>query len=82
MTYYNFITYEVLLLIMALGVVNFYRHKPKPSYVLGIVSFFLSIYLCVIMFWWMEDTVTYLKWEILRAPLTQTQTAQPDLPIT
>jgi hypothetical protein len=82
MTYYNFITYEVLLLIMALGVVNFYRHKPRPSFILGVVSLFLSIFLCVIMFWWMVDTVTYLKWEILKAPLTQAQAAQPDLPIT
>jgi heme/copper-type cytochrome/quinol oxidase subunit 4 len=54
---------------MALGVVNFYRHKPRPSFILGLVSFILSIFLCIIMYWWMIDTVVYLKWEVLKSPL-------------
>lgn len=81
MTYYNFITYQVLLLIMALGVINHYRHRhPSRNLIFGLVSFILSIFLCVIMFWWMEDTVTYLKYEVLTAPLNRPQQPQIVLP--
>lgn len=81
MTYYNFITYEVLLLIMALGVVNHFRHRPTSrSLVLGLVSFTLSLFLCVIMFWWMVDTVTYLKYEVLKSPLVSGRGSTPVLP--
>ena len=80
MTYYNFITYEVLLLIMALGVINYYRHKPRPSFILGLASFVLSVILCVIMFWWMIDTVVYLKYEVLTSPLFRAEPPRQILP--
>jgi uncharacterized membrane protein len=68
MSYYNYITYEVLLLIMALGVINHFKAK-KFNIVLSIASIVLTIFLCTIAFWWMVDTVVYLKWEVLKSPL-------------
>ena len=68
MTYYNFITYEVLLLIMALAVINHFKAK-KFNLVLSIASTVLTIFLCTIAFWWMVDTVVYLKYEVLKSPL-------------
>lgn len=80
MSYYNFITYEVLLLIMALGVINYYRHKPRPSFILGLASFVLSVILCTIMFWWMIDTVVYLKYEVITSPLFRGEQPRQILP--
>jgi hypothetical protein len=68
MSYYNYITYEVLLLIMALSVINHFKTK-KFNLVLSIASTILTIFLCTIAFWWMVDTVVYLKWEVLKSPL-------------
>jgi len=68
MSYYNFITYEVLLLIMALSVINHFKAK-KFNLVLSIASTVLTIFLCTIAFWWMVYTVVYLKWEVLKSPL-------------
>ena len=81
MTYYNFITYEVLLLIMALGVINHFKAK-KFNLVLSIASTLLTIFLCTIAFWWMVDTVVYLKWEVLKSPLLQAKSPVTELPIT
>lgn len=81
MTYYNFITYEVLLLIVALIVINHYKQQ-KFNLVLSIASTVLTIFLCTIAFWWMVDTVVYLKWEVLKSPLLQAKAPIPDLPIT
>ena len=81
MTYYNFITYQVLLLIMALGVINHFKAK-KFNLVLSIASTVLTIFLCTIAFWWMVDTVVYLKWEVLKSPLLQGKVPTSELPIT
>ena len=79
MSYYNFITYEVLLLIMALSVINHFKAK-KFNLVLSIASTVLTIFLCTIAFWWMVDTVVYLRYEILTSPLFRPQTPQVILP--
>jgi len=81
MTYYNFITYEVLLLIMSLAVINHFKSN-KFNIVLSIASTVLTIFLCTIAFWWMVDTVVYLKWEVLKSPLLQAKAPVSELPIT
>ena len=80
MSYYNYITYEILLLIMALGVINHFKAK-KFNIVLAIASTVLTIFLCTIAFWWMIDTVVYLKYEILRSPLMSGQAPSSNLPV-
>ena len=81
MSYYNYITYEVLLLIMALGVINHFKTK-KFNIVLAISSTILTVFLCTIAFWWMIDTVVYLKYEILKSPIISGQMPASNLPIT
>jgi hypothetical protein len=79
MTYYNFITYEILVLIMAIAVITHIK-KDKTHIAFSIATTVLTIFLCTIAFWWMVDTVVYLKYEILKSPLVSSAGSTPVLP--
>ena len=66
---------------MALGVINHFKTK-KFNIVLAISSTILTVFLCTIAFWWMIDTVVYLKYEILKSPIISGQMPASNLPIT
>lgn len=66
---------------MSIAIVNHLR-KDKKHYAFSVTSTILTIFLCVIMFWWMVDTVVYLKYEVLKSPLLQSARPRSNLPIT
>jgi hypothetical protein len=53
---------------MSIAVINHLK-KGKVHYLFTVASTVLVIFLCTIFFWWMVDTVVYLKIEILSSPL-------------